>query len=210
MYYCEYCNKDIEGVVKEIHSFFDIKGVAIEATIHERNCNHCGNPVWDESLETQNQRILYSLYRKRNNLLQPEDIKSIRDKYSLSQQSFARLLGFGDKTITRYENGSIQDVTHDLMIRLCNEMPSFRLIYNQRISSLSPTDIAKVNKVLSPATSGVVDSIISWSIKRLKLNPMGINQDEMDPTYLTTSHAKDSELRNSTYKMEGNPCLPLV
>ena len=35
----------------------------------------------------------------------PDDIKRIRGKYSLSQQSFARLLGLGEASIVRYENG---------------------------------------------------------------------------------------------------------
>ena len=35
----------------------------------------------------------------------PEEIKEIRGRYGLSQKGFARLLGLGDASIVRYENG---------------------------------------------------------------------------------------------------------
>ena len=41
--------------------------------------------------------------------LQPEEIEKIRKQYGLSQKNFARLLGWGDITIHRYESGAIQD-----------------------------------------------------------------------------------------------------
>ena len=62
----------------------------------------------------------YDEYRRRNNLLFPNEIKKIREKYNMSQTEFAKLLGMGAKTITRYENGTIQERTHDNLIRAVN------------------------------------------------------------------------------------------
>ena len=35
----------------------------------------------------------------------PDEIKRIRKKYGLTQQAFARLLGIGEASMVRYENG---------------------------------------------------------------------------------------------------------
>ena len=37
--------------------------------------------------------------------LTAQDIKRIRRKYGLTQQGFARLLGLGEASVVRYENG---------------------------------------------------------------------------------------------------------
>ena len=36
----------------------------------------------------------------------PDSIKSIRNRYGLSQQGFARLLGIGEASMARYESGA--------------------------------------------------------------------------------------------------------
>ena len=54
----------------------------------------------------------------------PDDIKRIRGKYSLSQQSFARLLGLGEASIVRYENGQPPSKANANLIRAAND-PAF-------------------------------------------------------------------------------------
>ena len=58
----------------------------------------------------------YNEYRRRHKLLQPEEIKEIREQYGLSQRSFAKILNWGDKTVHRYENGSLQDKAHNSLL----------------------------------------------------------------------------------------------
>jgi len=47
----------------------------------------------------------------------PEEIKQIRGKYGLSQQSFARLLGIGEASMVRYENGQVPSKANANLIR---------------------------------------------------------------------------------------------
>ena len=56
----------------------------------------------------------------------PEEIKKIREQYGLSQRSFAKLLNWGDKTICRYENGSIQDKAHNSLLLFLREPENMR------------------------------------------------------------------------------------
>ena len=72
--------------------------------------------LFDEELDNATLIKVYNEYRQRHKLLLPEEIKSIREQYGLSQRGFSRLLGWGDKTIFRYENGSLQDKAHDTIL----------------------------------------------------------------------------------------------
>lgn len=56
--------------------------------------------------------------------LTAQDIKRIREKYGLTQQGFARLLGLGDASVVRYENGQTPSKANANLIRAA-ENPEF-------------------------------------------------------------------------------------
>ncbi|WP_270297072.1 helix-turn-helix domain-containing protein [Eggerthella sinensis] len=56
--------------------------------------------------------------------LTAQDIKRIREKYGLTQQGFARLLGLGDASVVRYENGQRPSKANANLIRAA-ENPEF-------------------------------------------------------------------------------------
>ena len=64
----------------------------------------------------------------------------------MSQQNFAKVLGFGAKTITRYENGSIQDVAHDNLMKLVENEYNFYKIWNKNKVGLTNNTNKKVQK----------------------------------------------------------------
>ena len=66
-------------------------------------------------------------YRKKHNLLTSEEIRKIREKYKITQEEFSILLGFGAKTIARYETKQIQDESNDNLMRLFDEDYNFAL-----------------------------------------------------------------------------------
>ena len=47
----------------------------------------------------------------------PDEIKRIRKKYGLTQQAFARLLGLGEASVVRYENGQTPSKANANLIR---------------------------------------------------------------------------------------------
>lgn len=57
-------------------------------------------------------------YRKAKGLLTSDQIVAIRNMYDLSQVDLARLLGWGEATISRYESKAIQDEAYDNMLRI--------------------------------------------------------------------------------------------
>ena len=67
----------------------------------------------------------------------PEEIKRIRDKYRLSQQSFAKLLGIGEASMVRYENGQAPSRANANLIRAADK-PSFMRDCLERDGDLIP------------------------------------------------------------------------
>lgn len=119
-YYCPNCNKMMDSEVVERLETLSVRGEVIQLKVKMRVCKECGEPLADDELDDISLKRFYDEYRRRNNLLFPNEIKKIREKYNMSQTEFAKLLGMGAKTITRYENGTIQERTHDNLIRAVN------------------------------------------------------------------------------------------
>ena len=90
----------------------------------------------------------YRKYRQINGLLQPEEIKEIREKYGLSQRALARFLGWGEITIQRYESGALQDNAHNFLLVSIKETRNFEKLYEKRKEQLDAKDVRKINKRL--------------------------------------------------------------
>lgn len=82
--------------------------------------NYCSNSMEyfeDETQIVQNDVSMKDAYRRKTGLLTSGDIISIRQKYGISQFDLATILGWGGKTITRYEGHQVQDAAHDSILR---------------------------------------------------------------------------------------------
>ena len=132
LFYCCECELMRTTKIIEKSQTLNVKGREITLIAPVRVCATCGEEILDEELDAETLNKFYNEYRQLENLLLPEEIKAIRKKYGLSQTSFAKFLGFGEKTITRYENGAIQDLCHDNMIRLMESVDSFALLWHER------------------------------------------------------------------------------
>ena len=116
--FCEYCNKFVDTHIEQYAETMKVKDVPIKITARGSFCNECHRQLFNRDLDNEALLIAYHEYRNEKGLLQPEEIKQIRTKYGLSQVAFAKLLGFGDKTIARYEGGSLQDEAPNSLIYL--------------------------------------------------------------------------------------------
>lgn len=126
--YCEVCEKEAETKIITKTEKYTVCGESIEVESRVLVCSECGEELFCEELDNATLVHVYNEYRRRHKLLFPEEIKNIREQYGLSQRSFAKLLNWGDKTICRYENGSIQDRAHNsllLFLRAPENMRTF-------------------------------------------------------------------------------------
>lgn len=78
-------------------------------------CGACHEQIVPPALEQAIERERC----RRLGLLTPEEIKAVRERTGLSAVDMATLLGVGEKTYTRWENGrSLQNKSNDTLIRL--------------------------------------------------------------------------------------------
>lgn len=124
--YCEKCGREVETKIVDKKEMYDICGEMIETDARILVCADCGEEFYCEELDNATLVRAYNEYRRRNKLLLPEEIKEIREQYGLTQRSFAKLLNWGDKTICRYENGSIQDKVHNSLLLFLREPENMR------------------------------------------------------------------------------------
>ena len=119
--YCEECGKEVDAKIVVKKEKYEVYGESIEVETRVLTCEDCGEEFFCEELDNATLISVYNEYRKRHKLLFPDAIKKIREQYGLSQRSFAKLLNWGDKTIRRYENGSIQDKAHNSLLLFLRE-----------------------------------------------------------------------------------------
>lgn len=117
---CPNCEKEAKiNTVTHLEGI-DVRGVTIEVEARYYQCTECGvefeNTQGPDALE-----LAYREYRHRHEMLQPEDIREWRKTYGITQKELSALLGWGGATLSRYENGALQDETHEKMLRMAME-----------------------------------------------------------------------------------------
>lgn len=124
--YCEKCGREVETEIITKRENYEVCGESIEVDAQILVCVECGEEFYCEELDNATLINSYNEYRRKHKLLLPEEIKKIREQYGLSQRSFAKLLNWGDKTICRYENGSIQDKAHNSLLLFLRDPENMR------------------------------------------------------------------------------------
>ena len=124
--YCEECGREVETRIINKKETYDVCGEPIEVDAQLLVCAECGEELFCEELDNATLVNAYNNYRRKHKLLLPEEIMKIREQYGLSQRSFSKLLNWGDKTICRYENGSIQDKAHNSLLFFLREPKNMR------------------------------------------------------------------------------------
>lgn len=146
--YCEECGKEVETRTITKEEAYDVCGETITVEAQILVCAECGEELYSEELDNATLAWAYNEYRRRHKLLLPEEIKKIREQYGLSQRSFAKLLNWGDKTICRYENGSIQDKAHNSLLLFLREPENMRTYLTENEVSLGERPKAKLLSVI--------------------------------------------------------------
>ena len=124
--FCDKCGKEVGTKVITGKECYEVCGEPVEVDARVLVCEECGEEFFSEELDNATLVQAYNEYRRKHKLLLPEEIKKIREQYGLSQRSFAKLLNWGDKTICRYENGSLQDKAHNSLLLFLREPENMR------------------------------------------------------------------------------------
>ncbi len=124
--FCPLCDKMHEIEERKRNATIILKGE--EVTYEERfyfctNANEDENEFETGAMTNENLLNARNSYRIKMGLLTSDEIVAIRENYGLSQVDLAKLLGWGEATISRYESKAIQDEAYDTMLRLIKDNP---------------------------------------------------------------------------------------
>lgn len=78
LFYCCGCQLMCDTAVIEKEETLIVKGREITLAVPVRVCAVCGEEILDEKLDAETLRLFYNEYRRLENLLLPDEIKSIR------------------------------------------------------------------------------------------------------------------------------------
>lgn len=123
---CPLCDKTHEVEERKRIAAITLKG---EEVTYEERFYFCENADEEENefeigaMTNENLLNARNAYRVKKGLLTSGEIVAIRESYGLSQVDLARLLGWGEATISRYESKAIQDEAYDTMLRLIKDNP---------------------------------------------------------------------------------------
>jgi putative zinc finger/helix-turn-helix YgiT family protein len=95
---------------------------------HYFHCGESGEQFTSTELDEINIHQLYNQYREKYHIPFPDEIKAIREKYSLSAVKMAEALGFGVNMYRNYESGEVPNESNGKLIRLAQETESFQQI----------------------------------------------------------------------------------
>ncbi len=100
--YCFNCNKDVEPLCNLQNNSYIVHKQKIQIKEKVFICPLCNSELFDENLDNS----LYDIYNEYLKLydLSFSKLKKIRESYNLSQELFAKSLGWSKRTIVRYEN----------------------------------------------------------------------------------------------------------
>lgn len=168
--FCTKCFNDED--FKKINDVIthEIKGEEFEENVEKFICQHCGEEIIEDEDFDRSLLNAFNNYRKKHNLLLPDEIKNIRDAYGLSQRALSRLLEWGQVTIHRYENGSLQDTAHDQMLSFIKQPDNMLELLEKNKGNISDKLYNKIKEKAEELLlrESLTDNII---IRRLQTLP---------------------------------------
>jgi HTH-type transcriptional regulator/antitoxin MqsA len=119
---CPICDKGyLQLISKEIIYYYRGKRIILPNQ-EVFKCSFCNEELLNDELARRQDKNLKFEQRKVDGLLSAEEIKKIRQKFRMSQETFARVLNIGKKSLAKYETYAVnQSVAMDLILRLIDK-----------------------------------------------------------------------------------------
>jgi HTH-type transcriptional regulator/antitoxin MqsA len=87
-------------------------------------CGRCGEAFYNGEMAAESFRRAAAVIRAEDGLLAPDEIVALRQQYGLTQAQLEQLIGAGEKTVVRWERGTVsQNKTADTLLRVLRDFP---------------------------------------------------------------------------------------
>lgn len=173
---------DVKRVRIPEHTIF--KDVRVDYMAECFYCELAEEFYENEEMMNENSIKIRDAYRKQVGLLTSDEIKGIRSKYGISQKDLCILLGWGGKTITRYETYQVQNKAHDTILKKLGQDPEWFITLLCEVEEVLPTKAYKryyniAQKLYESQQNQYVKKGIELSKFECARNLLGIISDEL-------------------------------
>lgn len=97
--------------------------IAVPEATH-LSCPKCREVVLRFDDARRLRQLALEIYRSKYGLLSADEIRSVRERFDLTQAELARLLRLGGNTISRWEVGrNVQTASMDMFLRMIRDLP---------------------------------------------------------------------------------------
>jgi putative zinc finger/helix-turn-helix YgiT family protein len=122
---CTCCMEEHDVSIVQVDETNIFKDTSVEYVAEYYYCELSEELYMDEKMISINDIKMKDAYRKKVNLLTSQEISGIRAKYGVSQADLCTIMGWGGKTITRYESHQVQDKAHDTILKKIDQDPEW-------------------------------------------------------------------------------------
>lgn len=112
---------------------------------HYYKCDSCKQEFTTEETDDLNVSQVYNQYREKHQILFPEQITALREKYNLSAAKMGRILGFGANVYGNYEKGEIPSLSHARYLSLITEPAEFKKLVDTVKDQLQENEHRKIS-----------------------------------------------------------------
>lgn len=158
---CPNCEKETELEIIRRSEEIKVRGDLLRVDVEYFKCTECGTEFRDPRAADDPLDKVYAEYRRVHGFLSPEKIREFRGQYGLTQQELSDLLGWGGATLSRYENGALQDEAHDTVLKLIMEPRNFLELIAAKPGALSEEKRSRILEMLREYTGRGQRSIAS-------------------------------------------------
>lgn len=173
--YCRICHKLVVPEIISRKEKIEFRDELFEIDSKVAVCPLCHKEEFIvPEADDVNLRTLQSLYREKHNRLSVEEIIRIREKYSRSQTAFAKVIGVGEKTVTRYENGFIPDESINNLILLADTPGNFRRLFEKNKKALTEREQQDIREHLAKIKDSETIELkdVSWYQTKQRLESL--------------------------------------
>lgn len=140
---CPNCEKETDILEVKMKESISVRNENVEIDVMYFQCKEC-DIEFENTREYDALEEAYKVYRRRHDMLQPEDIKEWRKRYGLTQKELGQILGWGGATLNRYENGALQSEAHEKFLRLAMEPNNLIKLIEESGESLGKEKKARI------------------------------------------------------------------
>lgn len=150
---CPNCEKETRLDHVRIKEAIEVRGEPIEVNAEYFKCMECGAEI-ENTRGPDSLALAFQAYRHRHEMLQPGEIREQRKRYGLTQKELSRLLGWGDVTLSRYENGALHSDAHEKILRLAMQPRNLSTLIEEAPGILSEDKRERLLTELRAADDG--------------------------------------------------------